>query len=97
VLRCRPGHIYISWDVIFDENIFPFSKFHLNAGAKLYIQVQLMLDLFPIVLSLSRRDIAVNDPMTNDPLVNTTVETCEPQEITRSSTDACAQEDNTAT
>jgi hypothetical protein len=95
-LDAATGCIYISWDVTFDENIFPFSKLHLNAGAKLWSQVQLMPDLFPIVPSLSRCDITGNDPMTNDPPINPTVETCDPQEITGSSTDAYAQGDSTA-
>jgi hypothetical protein len=77
-LDAATSRIYISKDITFDENIFPFSKLHLNAGAKLHNQVQLMPDLFPIVPSLSGCDIAVNDPMTNDPHVNPTIETCDP-------------------
>jgi hypothetical protein len=29
------GHIYISRDVVFDENVFPFASLHPNAGALL--------------------------------------------------------------
>jgi hypothetical protein len=42
------GRIYISKDVTFDEELFPFSKLHLNAGARLMSEVQLLPDLFSV-------------------------------------------------
>ena len=34
-LDISTGRVYISRDVVFDENVFPFSKLHPNAGARL--------------------------------------------------------------
>jgi hypothetical protein len=36
------SHIYISQDVVFDENVFPFSKLHENAGARLHSEILLL-------------------------------------------------------
>jgi hypothetical protein len=41
-LEENTGRIYISRDVVFDENIFPFSKLHKNAGAKLRSEILLL-------------------------------------------------------
>jgi hypothetical protein len=62
------GHIYISRDVTFDEEIFPFSKLHPNARARLRSEVQLLPShLFP---SVNFGYDYVADPPTNDPPVN---------------------------
>jgi hypothetical protein len=34
-LDISTGRIYISRDVVFDENVFPFASLHPNAGALL--------------------------------------------------------------
>jgi hypothetical protein len=36
------GWVYVSRDVTFDENIFPFSKLHPNAGARLRFEILLL-------------------------------------------------------
>lgn len=36
------GRVYVSRDVIFDENIFPFSTLHSNAGARLRSEIALL-------------------------------------------------------
>jgi hypothetical protein len=36
------GRTYISWDVIFDENVFPFSKLSPNAGPRLRAEISLL-------------------------------------------------------
>jgi histone deacetylase 1/2 len=36
------GRVYISHDVMFDENVFPFSKLHANAGSCLIEEVLLL-------------------------------------------------------
>jgi hypothetical protein len=41
-LDVNTGRIYISRDVTFDENVFPFTKLHPNAGAKLRDQILLL-------------------------------------------------------
>jgi histone deacetylase 1/2 len=41
-LDISTGRVYISWDVIFDENIFPFSELHPNAGARLHSEIDLL-------------------------------------------------------
>ena len=43
-LEISAGRIYISRDVVFDENIFPFSKLHPNAGALLRAEISLLSD-----------------------------------------------------
>lgn len=43
------GRIYISRDVTFDENVFPFSQLHPNAGARLRQEISLLPpDLQPL-------------------------------------------------
>jgi hypothetical protein len=36
------GHIYISRDVVFDEDVFPFAELHSNAGARLRTKISLL-------------------------------------------------------
>ena len=43
------GRVYISRDVTFDENVFPFSQLHPNAGARLRQEISLLPpDLQPL-------------------------------------------------
>ena len=39
------GRVYISRDVVFDENIFPFASLHPNAGAQLRAEIALLPDM----------------------------------------------------
>jgi hypothetical protein len=41
-LDVSTGRIYISRDVVFDENIFPFASLHSNAGARLREEILLL-------------------------------------------------------
>jgi hypothetical protein len=41
-LDISTGHVYISRDVIFDEYVFPFSRLHPNAGARLRSKISLL-------------------------------------------------------
>ena len=43
-LEVASGRIYISQDVVFDENLFPFGKLHPNAGALLHAEISLLPD-----------------------------------------------------
>jgi hypothetical protein len=43
-LEVNSGRVYISQDVVFDETIFPFSKHHPNAGARLRAEISLLPD-----------------------------------------------------
>jgi hypothetical protein len=71
-LDVSTGHIYISYDVIFDEQVFPFAKLNPNAGARLCAKVTL---LHPTLLPFNSRDNTVHDLIPNVPLpTNTTVE-----------------------
>jgi histone deacetylase 1/2 len=67
------GRIYISRDVIFDENIFPFSSLRLNAGARLRGEIVL---LHPSLLSpnASFGDASLRDQFTSptNPLPSST-------------------------
>ena len=43
------GRVYVSRDVTFDENVFPFSQLHPNAGARLRQEISLIPpDLQPL-------------------------------------------------
>jgi hypothetical protein len=41
-LDISTGRIYISRDVVFDENVFPFASLHPNAGALLKKEILLL-------------------------------------------------------
>jgi hypothetical protein len=43
-LEVNTGCIYISRDVIFDENIYPFANLHSNAGVRLRSEISLLPD-----------------------------------------------------
>jgi hypothetical protein len=61
-LDISTGRVYISRDVTFDESIFPFSKLHENAGARLRAEILL---LPPSLHNSSSGDESVNDPVSN--------------------------------
>jgi len=41
-LEPSTGRVYLSRDVVFDEDVFPFSSLHANAGAKLKNEISLL-------------------------------------------------------
>jgi hypothetical protein len=41
----KEGRVYISRDVVFDEEVFPFSSLHPNAGARLRAELDLLPDI----------------------------------------------------
>jgi hypothetical protein len=41
-LDIAEGHIYISRDIGFDEDVYPFAKLHPNAGARLRSEILLL-------------------------------------------------------
>ena len=41
-LDVSTGRVYISRDVVFDENVFPFAALHPNAGARLKQDILLL-------------------------------------------------------
>jgi hypothetical protein len=41
-LDVKEGRVYISWDVVFDENVFPFADLHPNVGALLRSEILLL-------------------------------------------------------
>jgi hypothetical protein len=41
-LDIAEGHIYISRDVVFDEDVYPFAKLHPNSGARLRSEILLL-------------------------------------------------------
>jgi len=62
-LDMSTGRVYISRDVTFDENVFPFSQLHPNAGPRLRSEVLLI----PTSNSASNGGNAVDDHLTNLP------------------------------
>jgi hypothetical protein len=61
-------YIYISRDIVFDENIFPFSKLHPNAGAKLRSEIFLLppslvsSEFYPWVVYSIDQSVVANFP-----------------------------------
>lgn len=52
-LDISTGRVYTSRDVIFDEQVFPFSKLHPNAGARLRAEINVLSpELFPVGTTL---------------------------------------------
>jgi hypothetical protein len=39
------GRVYISHDVVFDENVFPFARLHPNVGMRLRAELALLPDI----------------------------------------------------
>jgi hypothetical protein len=65
-------HVYISRDVVFDEQVFPFSTLHPSEGARLRSELALLPDVL-LNPSSSFRDIILHDrdlssPASTDPL-----------------------------
>jgi histone deacetylase 1/2 len=60
-LDVKTGRVYISRDVVFDENVFPFASLHPNAGHILRHELHL---LPPDISSSHVGDAQTDDPMT---------------------------------
>lgn len=60
------GRVYISRDVVFDEQIFPFSELHENAGARLRKEILLLPH------HLQPNSHSIGDESSNAQLVNAT-------------------------
>lgn len=61
-LDIASGRVYISRDVAFDENVFPLSKLHANAGARLRAEI--------LLLPPSLRNSASGDELGDDHVSN---------------------------
>jgi hypothetical protein len=59
------GRVYISQDVIFDENVFPFANLHSNAGAQLQSEILVLPPAHPNPNSFDHRDEAIVDHVSN--------------------------------
>jgi hypothetical protein len=55
------GRIYISRDVVFDEQIFPFADLHANAGARLRSEIELLPNLFDSSMLYGSATISVTN------------------------------------
>ena len=55
----KAGRVYISRDVIFDEDVFPFAALHPNAGALLRKEIELLPDMLRNPLSSSGEQICL--------------------------------------
>jgi hypothetical protein len=66
-LDTRTGHIYISRDIVFDEDLFPFSKLHDNVGARLTSEILLLPPtLLPSNSEVVNNGVPVTDFHTSD-------------------------------
>jgi hypothetical protein len=61
------GRVYISRDVTFDENLFPFASMHPNAGARLKAEIQLLPDIL-LNSSTNHGDAALLDRTVSSPV-----------------------------
>jgi histone deacetylase 1/2 len=60
-LDVKAGRVYISHDVVFDENVFPFASLNPNVGSILHQEI-LLLPSDPITSHVG--DARIDDPMT---------------------------------
>jgi hypothetical protein len=63
-LEVSTDRIYVSCDVIFDEEFFPFSELNPNAGARLHSEITL---LHPTLLPHNHGDIMMHDYISDNP------------------------------
>jgi hypothetical protein len=56
-LDSQTGRIYVSRDVVFDEDVFPFANLHPNAGTQLCSEIPL---LHPMLLPNGGRNLALD-------------------------------------
>jgi hypothetical protein len=89
-LDVKAGRVYISRDVVFDENVFPFASLHPNAGQILRHELHL---LPPDISSSHVGDRQIYDPMTLSILPVATNPTQHPAEITISTNSSSDDED----
>lgn len=79
-LDISTGRVYISRDVVFDENIFPFERLHANAGARLRSEILLLPS--SLYQNIATNGVEYNDRMPNVPeQSNVPVEHVTDQEI----------------
>lgn len=69
-LEPSEGRVYISRDVVFDENVFPFALLHPNAGARLRSELTLLPDVL-----LNPSYSSIGDVNANDSTVQSSVPT----------------------
>jgi hypothetical protein len=55
-LEISTGRVYISRDVVFDENVFPFALLHPNVGAQLRQELLLLPDLLNPSIGCTNND-----------------------------------------
>jgi histone deacetylase 1/2 len=78
-LDVTEGRVYISRDVIFDEDVFPFAKLHPNAGARLRSEI-LLLPPHLLNSSSGSGDNIAFDPFGNDSLPTNLLQHADPVE-----------------
>lgn len=67
-LDIAAGRVYISRDVVFDEQVFPFAQLHSNAGARLQSKIQLLTpNLLPSIMLDHGGAVVHDQPLINDP------------------------------
>jgi hypothetical protein len=64
-LEASTGCIYTSRDVVFDENIFPFTKLHPNTGAKLRAEILLLSP--SLIPSVASQGVNIIDELVTNP------------------------------
>ena len=76
-LEPNTGRIYISQDVVFDENVFPFSSLRPNAGARLRNEISLLSEnLTPCVPG----DVGCHVPNATNPTASSNLREVQEQE-----------------
>jgi hypothetical protein len=87
-LDLSTGRTYISWDVIFDENIFPFSTLHHNAGPRLREEILLLPP--SLINNFSRGELAT-DHMTSVSNATNSSEDLQPEQENSTGTGASTE------
>lgn len=89
-LDVSSGRVYVSRDVTFDEQVFPFATLHPNAGARLRAEISLLPSNLMNTSTLDQGGEEQNDQMFNIHIPNATNDACTDAGIN----DRCSAEDS---
>jgi hypothetical protein len=72
-LEVSSGWVFVSRDVIFDEQVFPFMELHSNVGARLRIEISLLPSHLVPSSNIEPKEYDTTDPsllMSQNPVTN---------------------------
>ena len=89
------GRVYLSGDVIFDENVFPFASLHPNVGARLRSELSLLPDVL-LNLTSSFGDVILHDRTDDFSMPTNSYSSSSPSHGVAGSDDTSSNEENAA-